>query len=476
MSFVLAERMSDSLPPYQRVKLIKLVTELPPAQFEQLLFGLRPPAGVVSPHGAPQGVRANELLSWSEGPGGCGLVVFVQTLDVLVPGQFKSDSWALDEQQTAQQQREAEAERQQQLEIVQKKLAEAERQRAEALAAAEQQKALEAERQRQLEIAQQQLAEAERQREEALAAAEQQRSQELAEAERKKEAALAALREQQAEAERLLKQKITQPAQPTPSDPPQGKDFTEDLGNGVGLEMVAIPAGEFMMGSPKDEADRSDYESPHHKVLVSAFWMGKFPVTQAQYQAVMGNNPSRFAENGANRPVENVSWHDAVAFCERLSQKTGRAYRLPSEAEWEYACRAGTTTPFYFGMSISRDLVNCKRNLGMALIGLFAGETTKVGSFPANAFGLHDMHGNVEEWCQDVWHDSYEGAPTNGSVWAVGGNQDSRRVRRGGSWDYSPRNCRSAFRYYSNADSRYNSFGFRVCCTAPQKQATAPRA
>jgi formylglycine-generating enzyme required for sulfatase activity len=258
----------------------------------------------------------------------------------------------------------------------------------------------------------------------------------------------------------------TQSPQPAGYPTALGQSFTEDLGNGVTLEMVAIPAGEFMMGSPQNEEGRRGNEGPQHKVSVLRFWMGKFPVTQAQYQAVMGNNPSHFTENGANRPVETVSWHDAVAFCDQLSQRTGCTYRLPSEAEWEYACRAGTKTPFYFGTSISRNLVNCKRNLGMSVIGMFAGETTKVGSFSANDFDLYDMHGNVWEWCQDTWHSSYAGAPTDGSAWTAGG--DTRRVLRGGSWHSFPRNCRSAYRNDNLADVRSLSLGFRVCCSAPR--------
>ena len=168
--------------------------------------------------------------------------------------------------------------------------------------------------------------------------------------------------------------------------------------------------------------------------------------------------------------MECVSWHDAVEFCQRLSRHTSRQYRLPSEAEWEYACRAGTKTPFHFGAAISRDFVNCKRNLGMALISIPAyfvgsgGETTEVGSFKAaNTFGLYDMHGNVQEWCQDVWHDNYEGAPTDASAWIEGGDQE-RRVRRGGSWNNYPEYCRSALRKRLAPDDTDFPVGFRVVC------------
>ncbi|MDJ0677530.1 MAG: bifunctional serine/threonine-protein kinase/formylglycine-generating enzyme family protein, partial [Calothrix sp. MO_167.B42] len=180
--------------------------------------------------------------------------------------------------------------------------------------------------------------------------------------------------------------------------------FAEDLENGVTLEMVQIPGGTFTMGSPAGEAQRDSDEGPQRQVRVPGFFMGRYEVTQAQYQAIMGKNPSNF--KGEKRPVERVSWNDAVEFCQHLSQKTGRTYRLPSEAEWEYACRAGTTTPFYFGETITTDLVNYNRNYpyGSAPKGEYREQTTDVGKFPPNAFGLYDMHGNVWEWCQDTWH------------------------------------------------------------------------
>jgi eukaryotic-like serine/threonine-protein kinase len=166
----------------------------------------------------------------------------------------------------------------------------------------------------------------------------------------------------------------------------------------------------------------------------------------------VGSNPSRF--NGANRPVENVSWNDAIEFCEKLSQRTGRTYRLPSEAEWEYTCRAETTTPFHFGATITTDLANYNGSesvFGSEPIyrseprGEYREQTIDVGSLLPNAFGLHDMHGNVWEWCQDVWHENYNGAPTDGSAWIEGGEGD-RRLLRGGSWYGLPRFCRSAGR------------------------------
>jgi len=215
----------------------------------------------------------------------------------------------------------------------------------------------------------------------------------------------------------------------------EAKYFIEGLGNGITLEMVQIPGGNFLMGSPEGEAGRDQDESPQHQVKVPRFFMGKYEITQAQYQAIMGNNPSHF--KGEKRPVENVSWDEAVQFCQKLSQKTGKTYRLPSEAQWEYACRAGTKTPFYFGETITTKLVN------------FGGKETKqVGSFLANAFGLYDMHGNVSEWC---WYDKDQGV-TDSSAWLSGG-----------SWFQRLSDCRCA-----NRDGgippygRHNSIGFRV--------------
>ncbi|MDZ8027189.1 MAG: bifunctional serine/threonine-protein kinase/formylglycine-generating enzyme family protein [Nostoc sp. DedQUE11] len=243
--------------------------------------------------------------------------------------------------------------------------------------------------------------------------------------------------------------------------------FVEDLGNGVILEMVSIPGGTFMMGSPPTEAGRRDDEAPQHQVTVPHFFMGKYEITQAQYQAIMGSNPSYFHSNGANLPVENVSWNDAVEFCQKLSQKTRRTYRLPSEAEWEYACRAGTTTPFYFGETITTDLVNYNGNSTYASApkSKYRQQTTPVGSFPPNAFGLYDMHGNVYEWCQDYWHQNYQGAPTNGSAWLNTGLFSRLfydKLMRGGSWFVNPDDCRSANRNSFMHAYRYGNVGFRV--------------
>ena len=182
--------------------------------------------------------------------------------------------------------------------------------------------------------------------------------------------------------------------------------FTEDLGNGVSLTMVKIPAGKFMMGSPESEKDRLEFESPQHQVSVPEFYMGQTLVTQAQWQFIMGRNPSVFKGND-KLPVEQVSWLDSMCFCHILSHKLGRTYRLPSEAEWEYACRAGTITPFVFGETITPAVVNfnCDGNYtcGGALKGEYRHKTTLVKSFPPNLFGLYDMHGNLWEWCLDEW-------------------------------------------------------------------------
>jgi formylglycine-generating enzyme required for sulfatase activity len=226
----------------------------------------------------------------------------------------------------------------------------------------------------------------------------------------------------------------------------------------------------FLMGSPESEPERLASEGPQHTITLQPFFMGKFPVTQAQWQAVAGfpkvkidlePDPSYF--KGANHPVETVSWYRAVEFCARLSKATGREYRLPSEAHWEYACRAGTTTPFHFGETISPELANYDGNYTYASgsKGIYREQTTEVGSFPANAFGLYDMHGNVWEWCADHWHDSYDGAPADGSVW-LSENANNSRMLRGGSWYNNPEFCRSAFRDYNMPGVRYDSYGFRV--------------
>lgn len=247
----------------------------------------------------------------------------------------------------------------------------------------------------------------------------------------------------------------------------------------VTLEMVAIPGGTFIMGSPEEEGD--DYEKPQHQVTLQPFFMGKYPVTQGQWKFVarlpqvnseLEPDPSHF--KGDNLPVEQVSWYDAVEFCERLSVYTGKNYRLPSEAEWEYACRAGTTTPFSFGETITAELANydARNTFFEEPKGEYLQKTTPVGQFPPNIFGLYDMYGNVWEWCLDDWHHDYKDAPTDGSAWfhSLNDNLYQRKgftMLRGSSWYDYPENCRSASRHYLNRAGRDNyddTIGFRVVC------------
>lgn len=258
----------------------------------------------------------------------------------------------------------------------------------------------------------------------------------------------------------------------------QAYRFLEELAPKIVLEMVAISDGSFLMGSPQNEPGHYDAESPQHEVTVPSFFMGRYPVTQAQWRFVAGLplinqelylDPSRF--KGDNRPVEQISWHDAVEFCARLSVYTGRLYRLPSEAEWEYACRAGTTTPFHFGQTIITKFANYDGTYTYngSFQGAYKAETTPVDQFGiANAFGLCDMHGNVREWCADQWHNNYQGAPKDGSAWVDSeADKNSSRILRGGSWINDPRYCRSATRFSFNAGVRFPSYGFRVVCLAP---------
>ncbi|OLP19520.1 sulfatase-modifying factor protein [Leptolyngbya sp. 'hensonii'] len=272
----------------------------------------------------------------------------------------------------------------------------------------------------------------------------------------------------------------------------QAEIFTEALGNGVDLDLVKIPAGQFMMGQTEaekqellkqvSEADYQKYfarELPRHEVHILRFWMGRYPITQAQWRRVaalpqvqreLQPDPSRF--KGDRLPVEQVNWWEAVEFCDRLSQATGHAYRLPTEAEWEYACRAGTTSPFYFGATITPDLANYDGNYtyGAGPKGIYRGKTTEVGSFPPNAFGLYDLHGNVWEWCADHWHDGYGAKPDalklNGNTPWETAETSSQRVARGGSWINGPRDCRAALRYRFAPGDRNDNCGFRVVCVS----------
>jgi formylglycine-generating enzyme required for sulfatase activity len=275
--------------------------------------------------------------------------------------------------------------------------------------------------------------------------------------------------------------------------------------DGLELTMLKIPAGSFLMGSPEGEEGRIDAEGPQHRVELAEFLMGQTPITQAQWRVVAGwqppdgeswgrelkPNPSYFQvgdeQKGVNarllagelntdqRPVEQVSWEDAIEFCKRLSKCTGQNYSLPSEAQWEYACRAGSATPFHFGETISSELANYDgtSTYGDGPKGKYRKQTTPVGMFPANAWGLKDMHGNVWEWCLDQWHPSYEGAPMDASAWVdayikrADVNKDDRfisRLLRGGSWGALPGYCRSACRVHHQPGYVGSYVGLRVVC------------
>jgi formylglycine-generating enzyme required for sulfatase activity len=268
----------------------------------------------------------------------------------------------------------------------------------------------------------------------------------------------------------------------------RSQGFRESLGaeadEATSLTMLWMPPGRFWMGSPEEEPGRSSAEGPQHLVQLQGFFLAQTPITQAQWRAVaywkpnkgegawskqLNPHPSRF--KGDQRPVEQVSWEDAMEFCRRLSQHTGRVYTLPSEAQWEYACRAGTTTPFHTGATISTKLANFDgREVYLdGEKGEYRQQTTDVAGFPANPWGLHDMHGNVWEWCADYWHDNYAEAPEDGRAWIdekVNEINDkmSLRLLRGGSWGYHPAFCRSAYRNNIHPGLRHYFIGFRVCC------------
>ena len=236
-------------------------------------------------------------------------------------------------------------------------------------------------------------------------------------------------------------------------------------------EMAVIPAGSFMMGSPASEEGRRDREGPQHRVTLRSFALGATEVTFDEWEACVrggGCNGYRPGDQGwgrGSRPVIWVSWEDAQAYASWLSAETGAAYRLPSESEWEYAARAGTTTPFHTGATISTDQANYDGDFtyGSGRLGTYRGRTTPVGTFAPNAFGLYDVHGNVFEWVEDCWHSDYAGAPNDGTAWTSGGN--CRRVLRGGSWFYDPRPLRSAARRRNTSEGRLDYAGFRVART-----------
>lgn len=266
--------------------------------------------------------------------------------------------------------------------------------------------------------------------------------------------------------------------------PRQNPCFDEVLSNEVNLRMMQIPGGTFNMGAPENEPGSLDREKPQHEVNIETFFLGKYPVTQAQWRFIaklaplemeLPLNPSRF--EGNNNPVERISWYEAIEFCQRLSRHSRRQYYLSSEAQWEYACRAGTTTPFHFGNTLTAELANYRGtdnekynwsgSYGSGPKGEYRETTTPVDYFEvANAFGLCDMHGNIWEWCADTWHDNYEGAPTDGSAW-LDKIEESNRIIRGGSWDGNPRDCRSATRDLNWPEAHSYVVGFRVCCRVP---------
>jgi formylglycine-generating enzyme required for sulfatase activity len=240
------------------------------------------------------------------------------------------------------------------------------------------------------------------------------------------------------------------------------QQIEEDLGS-TRLELVRIPAGSFQMGSLPGHGHPD--ERPAHFMAIRSFLLGDFPITQAQWKSVMGRlPPCRFKGDGL--PVEQVSWNDAEAFCRQLSRRTGHRFRLPSEAEWEYACRAGTTTPFHLGETITTEFANYvgEHRFAEESSGLYRHCTTERGLFPPNAFGLYDMHGNVWEWCADGWLDDYSSAPRDGSAYV--NRTDDYRVARGGSWHEPPQNCRSAVRIRFLQDEGDQFLGFRVAADA----------
>lgn len=218
----------------------------------------------------------------------------------------------------------------------------------------------------------------------------------------------------------------------------------------TGIKFIPIPEGNFLMGSPLTEKEREPEEGPQHNVHIDGFHMACFEVTQEQYMTIMGENPSIVV--GENCPVDSVTWEDAQKFIKKLNEINDTNYRLPTEAEWEYACRAKTSTRFFFGDNITLEQVNYGAKVSC--------QNSPVGIHPANDFGLYDMHGNVFEWCEDTWHENYEGAPTDGSAW-VDENLD-HKVYRGGAWNASSYYNRSAFRYHRPKTVATYNMGFRI--------------
>ncbi len=274
--------------------------------------------------------------------------------------------------------------------------------------------------------------------------------------------------------------------------PLNGQEKT--FSNSIGMEFILIPAGSFMMGTkgpdcshcPKEDdpfTEKNELidckrkcweesgvvrnETPQHKVVITKpFYLGKYEITQEEWYEVMGNNPAFFksekaGEDSRRYPVENISWEDSQKFITKLNANEGKKYRLPTEVEWEYACRAGTTTDFNKGDNLTTNQANYNGNYPCKNYpnGKYLKKTTSVGNYPSNNWGLYDMHGNVWEWCQDNFHDNYHEAPVDGNAWES--RKIGDRVLRGGDWNTGAKGCRSAFRFY-RAGGTYNGIGFRL--------------
>ncbi|HGG61190.1 MAG TPA: formylglycine-generating enzyme family protein [Gammaproteobacteria bacterium] len=261
-----------------------------------------------------------------------------------------------------------------------------------------------------------------------------------------------------------MKNKANRPIAPVTSGSPEM--FFDRLKTGdQAPQMVMLPPGRFIMGSPEGEFGSFNDEKPQHEVSIDyAFAIGRYPVTFSNYdlfaQETGRELPYDEGWGRGIRPVINVSFNDALAYCEWLSEQTGREYRLPSEAEWEYAARAGTTTAYWWGDKLGQDHTVCE-SCGSRWDD---DRTAPVGHFKPNPFGLHDMLGNTWEWCPDHWHDNYDGAPVDGSVW-TDDNNEKPRVLRGGSWLNNPVSVRSAVRSNFHPHMKVNIIGFRVCAT-----------
>jgi uncharacterized protein (TIGR02996 family) len=230
---------------------------------------------------------------------------------------------------------------------------------------------------------------------------------------------------------------------------------------GLHMKFSLIPPGTFLMGSPPEEEKRLDDEHAHTVTLARGFWIAVYPVTQLQWSEIMRSTPSHF--QGEILPVEQVSWADAQEFCRNFGDLIGGRAYLPSEAQWEYACRAGTTTTFYFGNALNGSQANCNGNFPYRTTkkGRHLDTTLAPGAFQPNAFDLYDMHGNVQEWCED-WYGAYGRAPTNGEPQLIKESSDYR-VLRGGSCQDVATNCRAARRLRHAPDVRTRDVGFRVC-------------